>query len=214
MPRTPKTKSARAPSAPRVRRTADEARKAILDATELRLIEAGPAGIRLQEVAKDVGMTHSTVLHHFGSREALVKAVCARSFEAINAQIVTAIGQSAGAEGQVASMLDGVATALSTHGHGRVVMWLALEGLALDGADVRLAAVAGATHELRRKRRKPGTRAPSLEDTTYTVVLAAMALLAESIVGPALLADAGLDERAGPRFRAWLARLLVAHLDQ
>ena len=41
----------------RKRRTAEVARSAILDAAERRLIAAGPAGIRLQEVAADVGGT-------------------------------------------------------------------------------------------------------------------------------------------------------------
>ena len=57
----------------RVRRTAEDARAAILDAAERRLGATGPGGIRLQEVAADVGVSHSTVLHHFGSREGLVE---------------------------------------------------------------------------------------------------------------------------------------------
>src|SRR5450432_3158548 len=67
----------------RRRRTSDEARAAILDAAERRLVSSGPAGIRLQEVAADVGVSHPTVLHHFGSREALVREVCERRFAAI-----------------------------------------------------------------------------------------------------------------------------------
>src|SRR5260221_641713 len=53
---------------PRKRRTADEARTAMLDAAEQRLVASGPAAIRLQEVAADVGVSHPTVLHHFGNR--------------------------------------------------------------------------------------------------------------------------------------------------
>ena len=40
-----------------------------------------------------------------------------------------------------------------------------------------------------------------------------MALLAESVMGPARFDDAGLAADAGGRFRAWLARVLIAHLD-
>ncbi|MGH7329781.1 MAG: TetR/AcrR family transcriptional regulator, partial [Polyangiaceae bacterium] len=57
---------------PRRRLDAEAARKLILDATERRLVRVGPSGIRLQEVAKDAGVSHPTVLHHFGSRELLV----------------------------------------------------------------------------------------------------------------------------------------------
>ena len=43
-------------------------------------------------VAADAGVSHPTVLHHFGSRDLLVKAVIARSLQAINATLVEAIG--------------------------------------------------------------------------------------------------------------------------
>lgn len=198
-----------------MRRTAEGARAAILDAAEKRLVASGPAGIRLQEVAGDVGVSHPTVLHHFGSREALVQAVIERSFDTINAELVTAIGQSAGGEGQVEAMLEAVFQTLATRGHGRVVVWLALEGQALEGGRVRLADVVSATHALRRRRRAGG-RMPPTEDTAYTVVLAAMALLADAVLGPALRKSAGLtgEGASGARFRAWLARLLVAHLER
>ena len=215
VPRSSKSKPLRATPPPsRVRRTAEAARVAILDATERRLIAAGPAGIRLQEVAADVGVSHSTVLHHFGSRENLVKAVCERTFAAIHAEIVEAIGRSGGAEGQVAALLDGVSHALTTRGHGRVVVWLALAGTPIGGGEVQLTDVVSATHALRKARRAGAAKLPPLEDTAHTVVLAALALLAESVVGPAIFGDAGLGPDAGARFRAWLARLLVAHLDR
>src|SRR5947199_358921 len=67
------------PPPPRQRRTADEARAEILDAAERILVETGPGAIRLQQVAELVGVSHPTVLHHFGTREALVAAVVERA---------------------------------------------------------------------------------------------------------------------------------------
>lgn len=190
------------------------AREAILDAAERRLVESGPAGIRLQEVAADVGVSHPTVLHHFGSREALVKAVIERSFAALHAELVAAIQASSGGEAQLAALLEAVSRTLSERGHGRVLMWLALEGHRAGGADVRLSAVVDASHALRLQKRGEG-RAPSREDTAHVVVLAALALSAFAVLGPTLLEEAGLphDAAAGTRFRAWLARLLIAHLE-
>jgi len=37
----------------------------------------------LQEIAADVGVSHSTILHHFGSREALVEAVVTRALDGL-----------------------------------------------------------------------------------------------------------------------------------
>jgi AcrR family transcriptional regulator len=197
----------------RKRRTAEEARAAILDAAERRLVAAGPAGIRLQEVAADVGVSHPAVLHHFGSREALVKEVCERRFASIHEDLVRAIASSAGGAEQIGAMLDSVAHALEAHGHGRAVFWLALEGLMKKRDELRLHDVGIAAHALRGKLRK--TRAPPLDDTLYVVALAALALLAESVLGKAILRDAGLgeDRAARARFRTWLAELLADHLE-
>src|SRR3984957_1539542 len=108
---------------PRRRRTADAARREILEAAERRLAQSGPMGLRLQEVAADVGISHPAVLHHFGSREALVKEVCERRFAAIHEDLVRAIASSAGGAEQVVEMIESVFHALEGHGHGRVVFW-------------------------------------------------------------------------------------------
>ncbi|MEO6574046.1 MAG: TetR/AcrR family transcriptional regulator, partial [Polyangiaceae bacterium] len=149
----------------------------ILDATERRLIIGGPSGIRLQEVAADAGVSHPTVLHHFGSRELLVKAVISRSLRTINETLVQAITASNGDEKQLEAMLENVAVTLGRTGHGRVIMWLALEGHRIEGADVHLSDVVDATHALRLTRFEKGKKKPTREDTAHTVVLAALALV-------------------------------------
>ena len=59
----------------RTRRSAPEARRAILEAAEKRLREGGPEAVRLQDLARDLGVSHPAILHHFGSREKLIRAV-------------------------------------------------------------------------------------------------------------------------------------------
>ncbi len=145
----------------------------------------------------------------------VVKAVCARSLHAIHVGLVDAIAASTGEGAQLAALLEGVFHALTKSGHARVMMWLSLEGQRIDGADVRLDRVIGATHELRKKRlRASGSqRVIPIEDTANSVVLAALALVGSAVIGPAVFENAGLGEDAGPRFRAWLAGLLSRHLD-
>jgi AcrR family transcriptional regulator len=198
---------------PRRRRTSDEARAAILDAAERRLVTSGPAGIRLQEVAADVGVSHPTVLHHFGSREALVKEVCIRRFAALRADLVRAMAKSTGGAEAIEELLDSVSKAVRAHGHARTVLWLALEGLLKHGDDERDLVVLGHAAQELRTRKRNGRVAP-MEDTLHALALCTLALLAEAVVGPFILGDLGLgnDEKAGARFRAWLARLLADHL--
>ena len=72
----------------RRRLSSEDAREAILAATEKRLREVGPDALRLQEIASDVGLSHPTVLHHFGNREALVSAVVARAMLALETDLI------------------------------------------------------------------------------------------------------------------------------
>src|SRR5690349_20819785 len=101
------TAMARKTSKPRrrIRRTAVDARNAILDAAERRLVEAGPNGIRLQELAADVGVSHPTVLHHFGNREALIDAVVARTLQTLQAGLLETV-QAAGIRAGVGEIVE------------------------------------------------------------------------------------------------------------
>jgi AcrR family transcriptional regulator len=202
------------PTAPRRRRTAEESRGAIMDAAERQLVAAGPGGIRLQDVARDVGVSHPTVLHHFGSREGLVDAVVSRALDALHADVAAALRDASAGEDQVAAMLDGVAAALSSRGQGRALMWLALASPEPHRDDLRLKEQADAVHALRRVR-YPDAREAPLEDSQFLVVLAASTMLAQSVLGAHLLHGVGArGSKAPARFRAWLARLLVEHVER
>ena len=207
-------KKKRAPKERRRRLDADAARKLILDVTEKRLAAVGASGIRLQDVAHDAGVSHPTVLHHFGSREGLVKAVIARSLKAINASLVDAINASAGDETKLETILENVAVALESSGNARVMMWLALEGHRIDPAEAHLADVDDAAHALRVSR-CAGKPIPSRDDTARSIVLTTLTLLATAVIGEPIFENAGLAGHARElkTFRAWLAKLLIAHLD-
>ena len=210
----PKLAKALKKTLPRRRRSAEEARGAILDAAEKRLVASGPAGIRLQEVAADVGVSHPTVLHHFGSREALVEAVVARALESLKLDLLAAMRTFEGPP-LVGPLLDRVFDTLVQRGHARALLWLALSGHEPMIDQLHVQAVAEATHEIRRvKRKEKGKRVPPFEDTYFTVLLPALALLAMSVIAPAELRDAKEDVPFGAaRFRAWLAELVHAHLE-
>jgi AcrR family transcriptional regulator len=209
MPRKP----ASAPEAPRRRRTAEEARTAILDAAEKRLAASGPAAIRLQEVAADVGVAHPTVLHHFVNREALVEAVVRRALDALHADLLAAVQSSPESTDQVRTLLDAVFDTLATRGHGRTFLWLALSGYA-PAEDLRVQSVAEAVHAIRCEKRKgKGKRKPPFEDTYFTVLLPALAMLSMSVGVKGSAGPSGDDPLGPRRFRRWLAELIHEHLD-
>jgi len=195
------------PAPPRKRRSADEARTAILDVTEAQLQEVGPGGIRLQDVATAVGVSHPTVLHHFGSREGLIEAVVARALESIQSGLYEQVTASPGTDG-IQALLDQVAAQMKNKGRARTLMWLALAGYGPGLGGLHIKPIAEALHEVRKTRRAGKKRIPSFEDSCFSVVLPALALLSLSVLEES--GEPGFDV---PRFRAWLAKLVHHHLE-
>jgi AcrR family transcriptional regulator len=66
-------------------------REAILQAAQKRLARLGADGLRLQDIARDVGVSHPTILHHFGSRDGLIVALVQHIGEAFVAEIIRRI---------------------------------------------------------------------------------------------------------------------------
>lgn len=202
----------------RVRRTADDARAAILDAAEKRLQEVGPAGIRIHDVAADVGVSHPTLLHHFGSREALLQSVIERRIGALERDLLREMAmRGASDDDPVGNMLECVARTLGEGGHARVLAWLSLsghparkeDGAAFDG-------IAKATFELRKSKWKArGKGVPDYEDTYFTVLLAGMAVFGDAIAGALFRGepDPAASAATSARFRTWLAAIIQAHLE-
>jgi AcrR family transcriptional regulator len=198
----------------RKRRTAEVARGEILAAAERRLIADGPAGLRLQDLAAEVGISHPAILHHFGSRDGLVEAVVEHALEKLRADLVAALG---GPDGGVSplALLDRAHDTLATRGHARLIAWLLLSGYEpLDDPAIRtqLRAIIDSTHAARAAA-SPGTP-PSRDDTAFTVMLTFLALFGQALVGPATTAAAGLGRSPDvqARFRRWLAELAARHL--
>ena len=67
----------------RPRQSAEQTQAEILDAAGRRLAEGGPDALRLQDIARDVGISHPTILHHFGSRDGLMEALERRATSAL-----------------------------------------------------------------------------------------------------------------------------------
>src|SRR4029079_7786833 len=73
----------------------------------------GPAGLRLQDVARAAGVSHPTILHHFGSREGLVRALNQRSLEALRNSVIARLASAQSGDDSIkqtfAAYRDGLA---------------------------------------------------------------------------------------------------------
>jgi len=65
-------------------------RRALLDAARAVLREAGPEGCSLREVARRAGVSHAAPYHHFASREALLGALAAEGYAALDEAMAAA----------------------------------------------------------------------------------------------------------------------------
>jgi len=198
-----------------IRRTASEARELILDAAEIELQENGPDALRLQRLARVVGVSHPAILHHFGSRTGLIEAVVERASRTLTAEIMTALQTQPIELDNSAALLDRIFAVFSDRGRARTMAWLFLtrgDDAPLDPGSYILA-IASAVHRQRENRHGP--RARSFEDTLHTVLLASLAIIGNAVAGTPLRRSAGLtaDTDVG-RFIAWLAQLLHEHLDR
>jgi len=199
---------------PRTRRTGEDARTAILDAAEQRLVASGPSGIRLQDVAAEVGISHPTVLHHFGSRERLVDAVVKRRVAAMNEEVIQALAGTAADPSSAVALFERLYAAFGPGGHARVAAFLALEGRVPGAEPDSLRPLAELTHKARLALCDKQASEPSFDDTYFTVLLSAFALFGDAIVGPLFRGEpeAEPDQAIAKRFREWLAKLVLAHL--
>jgi AcrR family transcriptional regulator len=167
----------------------------------------GPAGLRLQEVARAAGVSHPTILHHFGSREGLVRALNQRSLEALRVSVLAQLGsaQSGG---------DSIHRVFATYRDGMAqrVLWLIQSTEPAPDGLKFLDEVVEALHALRLKFASPGT-VPDIEDTRSVIHLTTIAAFGDAIIGPRLRQGDGAKETARrDRFEKWFAELLDLYL--
>jgi AcrR family transcriptional regulator len=194
---------------PRRRLSAEDARARILEAAERKLAEVGPEGLRLTELAAELGISHPAILHHFGSREELVAAVVSRAFTHTNEQLAEAIASRGPGR---AAILDIIAEFYGKNGNARLIAWLLLSGRAPKqaraGASRPLQRVIELAHA-QRSRAQPD-REIDYDDTKFRSQLTALALLGDAIFGD-LIRHASGDPTGAPaarEFRRRLAKLL------
>ena len=191
----------------RVRRKPEEARAMILDAAQASMAADGPAGIRLQDIARLAGVSHPTILHHFGSREGLVQALNQRTLEDFRAAMLANM-QAASGNGD-----DGIALSFAMYRNGLAqrMLWLLQAGPEPEGRMDIFDTLVNALHDLRKGFARPGHE-PDLADSRNVVHLVTVAAMGDALIGTRLR-RAGAEERAaGAAFEKWFSDLITLFL--
>ena len=198
------------------RRAAGVSRRAILDAASKRLAEGGPEAVRIQEVARDVGLSHPTILHHFGSREGLMDALILEMQERVSAEVSRAFAAPL-QESTGISLVLRLFETLADSGQARLLAWRSLTlvtPLEEHSEQPLFQQLVDMTHSRRVEyARAHGLELPTREDSVFVVRLLNAILLGDGLAGPAFNLRAELDGQkdSQERFRAWTARLVMAH---
>jgi len=191
----------------RVRRSPEEARRLILDAAEKAVGTQGPAGLRLQDVAREAGVSHPTILHHFGSREGLIRALNVRAAEDLTRSLLGGMGEGGGG--------GGIAKVFAAYRNGLAerTVWLIQAGAMPEPQQSPLLAqVLETMQAMRRKFARPGQE-PDPADSRNILNLVAVAALGDALIGQRLRAGSGAAEPgAAADFEKFVAELVEGYL--
>ena len=194
----------------RVRRTPEAARDAVLNAARARLLQYGVDGLKIAAVARDAGMSHATLLHHFGSSDAMRRALIERMAGELLGEFIGLIGAGEPSPARLGELFRRLFFGLADPRHAQLFAWFALS--ALDQPDEVLHA-ATETRPLvealleRMSRQAVASRTPP----RYVVLLVVAAAIGMGVAGPwlkqvnLLQRDADVGE-----FAQWFAEFLLA----
>lgn len=203
----------------RVRRSPAEARALILNAAKKRLKAVGPEGLQVKEIAAIAGVTHSTILHHFGSAEGLRIELAEHMVEELLDDILQVMDAHEEFVPEDHSILFKVFGVLSDDGHARLIAWTMLRGANLQTAQDGEAKIKDLF-----KRIIEGVAAAvqaaagemvvnddvAMRQARFIVYLVATTAVGDGIAGPNLAELIGLTPiEATTEFRDWFADRLI-----
>jgi AcrR family transcriptional regulator len=195
-------------NARRVRRTPEEARTLALASARRLLLAEGPDAITLQSVATDLGMSHTNLIHHFGSAAGLQSELMRQMMSELTAAIESAVMRLRAGKGEFRDFVDIVFDAFDRGGAGRLAAWIVLSGEA-----TRLAPVGEVVRDYIdsvERSADPGAQDVH-ERVTSATLFVTMAALGDAIIGNHLRRMVGRERDAVRRI---IGRLLPVVLER
>ena len=124
----PRVKRKSAKTAVRRRRTPEVARSETIAVARELLLSEGPDAITLPRLGAELHMTHSNLLHHFGSAAELQSALMASMVGDLTLALDHAVTHLKSEEGAPRELIDMVFDAFDKGGAGKLAAWIALSG--------------------------------------------------------------------------------------
>ena len=185
-------------TARRTRRSAEESRRRILEAAEKRLMAGGPEAVRLQPLARDLGITDAAIHHHFGSRDDLLVELLRFGGRRLRDALAAAAAPGIEDGLDLGTFLESTSNVFGAQGYSRLALWLKSSGWRERGS--------GLFEDLARSiADERGAREPD-EAARFLAALIALVQMAEPVFGDAARRSVSLpgDAATARRFRSWL----------
>lgn len=192
------------PQKKRSKRSGDQVRGEALVAARTLLLDRGPAGVTVANVADAIGMSHANVLHHFGSaaalRTALMGSMVADLTDAFGGVVELLKKEPAGPR----EVVDKVFDAFAEGGAGQLASWIILTGEVEHLEPVRVA-----VRELVEAIVGQSTDADADARVRLAVLMMAVSAYGDAMVGPYIRDMLGQEDA---EMRDLLARILPLFL--
>lgn len=172
----------------------------------------GPEGLRVQAIARDVGVTDAAVHHHFGSRDGLGRALLRDAGRRLRDEMARVAAVREDDELPLDALAARIGRVYDDRGYARLTVSLGLLDHPPRGAGMFRAAAESVDAARRRRAARDGAVPPVLDDALLAMAGLSLILWAEPLAARPMLRSVGLP--ANRRTVARLRRWLVSALDQ
>jgi AcrR family transcriptional regulator len=189
----------------RRKRSAHVARDEGLVAARDLLLGGGPAAVTLANVGKAIGMSHTNVIHHFGSAGGLQTALMESMIRDLADALGDAVSQLHTDAAAPSMLVDRVFDAFGEGGAGQLAAWLVL-AREFD----HLVPVQQAVLDLVTAVKERAPEVPDQDARIRAIVLLiAICAFGDAVIGPHLRGMLGQDDDAARRLVAQILPLLI-----
>jgi TetR/AcrR family transcriptional regulator, repressor for neighboring sulfatase len=197
----------------RVRRSVEVSKQTILERAEYYLIAEGLNGVKVQKIARDLGLSDAAIHYHFGNRKKLLEALLRFAGRRFVAELTAAIEKSEMSSFDLASAARLLSDLFERRGTARLAMSLILSGWSPPGAGM-LQPLAEWLHRARaRSAHARGIAPPVLEESQKIIAVLNAVIFMQALTGDALLRSSGMRRLPREQLTSWIVTLLEKHLE-
>lgn len=196
----------------RVRKSPEQARSDILSAAESLLIEIGPDGLKLVDIAKRAGISHSLIIHHFGSMASLLGELALEIGKRFSAELDVLLEKVDFSGGQVRPIVDLIFDVYARPENVKLISWLFLTNQFDHRRQVSEQSENVANLLKQRLKQSGRQHLVTTEMISGIQTIAVMTAIGDAI-GRKMLPETTVNNLPESQTRSWIAELIVKKLE-